>query len=451
MLDLYGQTIVEKSQVSMPPPGLSTRFAIMGAKKYPNDIIDFTRRTKGAEHYEMYKQHPVVKAAIEKKAQYAVAAGWQFKTSELVSPGEKVDKTRQKALEIFFRNSNAKQLFRTTFRDMDIYGESFWVIIRSLSDRRIPLKAMRLNPRFMTEKTNAGFLTGWKYGPIATTEDSIDYDVDEIIHFKLDDPENEFRGLSPLHSLERAVAQDIYAMEYNQKFFENSAQTGIIFIVKNSDGNEAKRNREWIEQNYAGPSNAHRPLLIEGDVVVEQSVAKSAEMEFLAGRKLLRSEILMVLEMDPDKVGIHEDSNRSVSKETGEAFHSETIWPRQAIVEEPINNDLILGIFGWEDILFEFKEGDPRRRQELADTRDKDLKSGRETLNEQREAMGLPAIAGGEDAFIMTPQGAVLVSDLAASSAAIVDRAAANNSPTDTARKPLTARQAEEVSQKADG
>jgi HK97 family phage portal protein len=308
---------------------------------------------------------------------------------------------------------------------------------------------MRLNPRYMNEVCDIkGHLVGWEYGPVNATGQSIEYQLDEVLHFKLDDPEDDIRGLSPLYSLERAVAQDIFAMEYNQKFFENSAQTGIIFVVKTSTADEAKRNRAWIEQNYVGPSAAHKPLLIEGDVTVEKSVAKPAEMEFLQGRKLLRTEILMVLEMDPDKVGIHEDSNRSVAKETGEAFNAETIWPRQGVIEEIVNNELILGVYKWDDIVFQFLEGDPRRKQDLADTRDKDLNSGRESINQQREQMGYPKISGGgDDPFLMTPQGPILVKHLEQFSQSIVERLVSQNQPTGPKGNKLTADQADEVSQ----
>jgi HK97 family phage portal protein len=457
-IDIFGDEIVEKSQVSIAPP--SVQFSLLRGAKAPGRTFDTTRRDDGKEHYEMYRQHPVVRAAIDKKAQFAVAAGWTFKSTRSV---ELLDQAKKQRLESFFRKSNPKQLMRMAFKDLDIYGEAFWLIVRSASKQRTPIKALRLNPRYMTEVLDkAGYLVSWEYGPVTTSEDPIPYELDEIVQFKLDDPENDVRGLSPLYSLERAVAQDLYAMEYNQRFFENSAQTGIIFIVKTSTGDETKRNREWIEQNYVGSNNAHKPLLIEGDVAVERSVAKNAEMEFLEGRKLLRSEILMVLEMDPDKVGIHDNSNRSTARETGESFSAETIWPRQGIVEEEINNALILNVFRWDDIVFQFMEGDPRRKQDLADTRDKDLKSGRETINQQLEAMGHPKVEGGDDPFIMTPQGIILVKHLEALSQATVDKAQADAAPPPVPTSsggiqatpktpPLTAKQAVDVSQKANG
>lgn len=421
-----------------------------------NDIVSYEKRQQFAIYYEMYRQHPVVRAAIDKKAQFAVSSGFSFKPSD---PNDELSTRKAETLQRFFRRCNAQQLLRLTYKDLDIYGESFWLVIRSISETKTPMKAMRLNPRYMRPIVSNGVIIKWRYGPTVSNENSIDYDADVIVHFKLDDPENDVQGLSPLHAIQRAVSQDIYAMEFNESFFANSAQTGTIFIVKTSTGDEAARNREWLESNYVGPQNAHRPLLLEGDVSVEKSVSNPAEMQFLEGRKLLRTEIMMVLEVDPDKLGIHEDSNRSVSKEMEEAFYSESIWPRQVLVEEEINNHLIRRIYGWDDILFQHNNRDPRRTQDLADTMDKNLKSGRESINEQRRMMGLPPIEGGDVYFIMSPTGIIVVKNLPDMGEMQLDTGLPTQatggfgskgqaSPaTGSKTTPLTAKQAEAVSQ----
>src|SRR6185503_15593000 len=136
---------------------------------------------------------------------------------------------------------------------------------RSTAASKKPIKAVRLHANFMSPVMRSGKIVQWRYG--FRGNDTF-YDDEIIIHFTLDDPESDVQGISPLHPLQRAVAQDLFAMEYNEAFFRNSAQTGIIFIVKTSTSDEAKRNREWLETNYVGPENAHRPLLLEGDVEV---------------------------------------------------------------------------------------------------------------------------------------------------------------------------------------
>lgn len=463
-------TLIEKAQVAVPAPGSPLRFSLAGNNKEQQAATSsgaYSRRALYGIFYDMYVRHPVVRAAIDKKASYAVAGGYHFIPED---SNESLSERKALILKRFFRKSNAKQLLRLTYRDLDIYGESFWVIVRSSAAARTPLKAMLLDPVYMTPLVDSrGMLTGWRYGPVSTGADGIDYQLDEILHFKLDDPQNELQGLSPLKSLQLAVEQDLYAMLFNKNYFGNGAHTGVVFITKTSTGDEAKRNREWLEQNYVGVENTARPLILEGDVEVKASVAKPVEMQFLEGRKFLREEILMVLEMDPDRVGLHETSNRSVSKEMSDAFRTETIWPRQSIVEEEINNTLVDLIFGWDDILFQHLDEDPRSREEDADTYDKHQKSGRMTINQIAREMGYPAVDGGDEPIIMTPTGIIFVRALPEMAKQAVEQAklgpmlpqqpvggagskgqpSPRNMTNDTT--PASARQADAVSQKANG
>lgn len=445
---------IKKAQVTLPPPGTTSRWAVLGGNTATTDLPYPDKRQQGSVYYEMYRQHPVVRAAVDKKAQYAVASGWRYIPSKADGT---VDRTRQDALQQFFRNSSGTQLLRLTFKDLDIYGESFWLIVRNMNGT--PMKAVRLNARYMTPVLADGVLIAWRYGPAPSASNAVTYPEELVLHFRLEDPESDVQGLSPLHPLQRTVAQDIFAMEYNESFFTNSAQTGTIFVVKTSTEDEAARNRQWLEENYTGPQNAHRPLLLEGDVEVEKSVSSSSEMEFLEGRMFLRQEIAMALEVDLDKLGIHETSNRSVSKEVNAAFYSESVWPRQVLVEEEINNKLVSSIFGWDDILFDFEDKDPRRSQDQADVDDKNLKSGRESINEQRIRMGLPPIEGGDAYALMTPTGLLFVENFPILSESQAHGGlpvqpekgfGAEGQPTPRASmptEPLTRMEAEEVSQ----
>jgi len=394
---------IEKAQTTMPPPGHNVRFALLGANPM-SDTISYAKRQQYGMYYEMYRQHPIVRSIIDRKANYSIAGGYRFVAED---PRVQVSDEKIKKLKYFFRKSNGKQLLRNTYRDLDVYGESFWLIQRSMAQTRTPLKAMRLNPRYMTPIILNGEIVRWSYGPGSPAGNAVEYDVSVVLHFKLDDPEDDTQGLSPLHSLQRTVATDIYAMEYNGTFFENSAQTGTIFIVKTSTGDEARRNREWLEANYVGTKNAHRPILLEGDVDVRRSVASSVEMQYMEGRRFNRQEICVVLEMDEARLGIFDEATGPASNTALQIFHSDVIYPRQQVVEDEINNKLILSIFGWGDVLFVHEDGDPRRKLDNADVMDKNLKSGRQSLNEQRSEMGLSPVEGGDIHFLLTPAGAI--------------------------------------------
>jgi len=397
---------IEKSQVTLPPPGGTIRFALLGPSPQ-NEILHYNKRQQYAIYYEMWRQHPIVRAAIDKKATYAISGGFHFISAD---PKDKVDEEKTRRLKLFFRRSNAKQLLRLTYKDLDIFGECFWLVQRSASQTRTPIKAVRLNPRYIYPRINdQGIITKWVYGPLVPEDRALEYDPDVIMHFRIEDPEDDTKGVSPLHSLQKTVMIDLFAMDFTKSFYMNSAQTGIIFIVKNSDGDEAKRNREWLEQNYVGTHNAHRPLLLEGDVDVEQSVQTALDMQYMEGRIHNRREICAVLEVDETRLGIFERTIRTGQSQSEDSFYSEVIFPRQQIVEDEINDMLIWKVFGWDDILFQHREGDQRRKAQEAEIQDRHQKSGRKSINEIRMEMGLGPIKGGDVYFVMSPAGIVPV------------------------------------------
>lgn len=399
--------VVERTQITQPTPRLTANFGVLGLSKDGSSLyFDRGRKARYATYYEMYRQHPTVRAAIEKISKVAVANGYRFVPSEA---DENLAQERSNALRKFFRTSNGSQLLRSAYRDLLIYGESFWLIIQDGSTAKNPLSARRLHPQFMDEKTSAGELTGWRFGPLTESEQAIEYKREQVIHFKFDDPDNDIRGLSLLSSLELTVASDLFAMKFNERFFENSAHTGVIFNMKNSTPDEVERNRTWMEQNYVGTENAHKPIILEGDIEVSKSVSTRAEMQFIEGRKFNREEILSVLDVDPSKVGINENSNRSVSKEADNTFRQENIAPLQLVIEEEINNQLIMALFGWDDILFRQNDASRRDQLDMMKLYAEAERLGVMSINQVKGELGLPPTKGGDVHFVQTAAGAIPV------------------------------------------
>lgn len=399
--------VVERTQITQPTPKATANFGILGMTQSGEPLyIDRTRKAKYTTYYEMYKQHPTVRAAVEKISKVAVANGYRFTPSE---PDEETSKERMDALRKFFRTSNGSQLLRSAYRDLLIYGEGFWLVIQDGSAAKRPLSARRLHPQYMDEIVTAGELTGWRFGPVVEADNGVEYKREQVIHFKFDDPDNDIRGLSLLSSLELTVAQDLFAMKFNERFFENSAHTGVIFNMKNSSPEEVERNRVWMEQNYVGTENAHKPIILEGDMEVTKSVSTRAEMQFIEGRKFNREEILSVLDVDPSKIGINENSNRSVSKEADNTFRQENISPLQLVVEEEINNQLIMTLFGWDDILFRQNDSSRRDQLDMMKLYAEAERLGVYSINQVKAELGLPPITGGDVHFVQTAAGAIPV------------------------------------------
>jgi HK97 family phage portal protein len=397
--------VIEKAHIAIPSPD-RVRISILGQVKSSGEGLAQRagRRTRASIYYEMYRQHGTVRAAIEKIAKVAVSNGYTLIPEE---PGADVPKEPAKAIRKFLRQSNSTQLFRLTYKDLLIYGECFWWIEKTRGTK--PYRAKRLHPRYIDIETDGIEITKFIYSPDGPdAENTREYSPDEIVHFKIDDPGDDLYGLSLLDSLQTTVAVDLFAAQFNGKFFENAAQTGTVFALKSQDPAEIERNREYLNQNYVGTENAHKPLLLEGDVDVKKSVSTPQEMQFIEGRKFNREEILSVLDLPPDKLGIYEDVNRSTSSESDNSFRQETIQPLQSIVEEEFNNRVVLEMFGYDNILFAHSEVSRRDSLDQMKLLSEAERMGVMSPNEIRaQQFGLPPVEGGDEHFIQTAAGLI--------------------------------------------
>lgn len=373
----------------------------------PNDIR-FPSSTNFGTYTNMYKQHPIVRAAVDKLAKSAVAAGYVFQPRDSSEKtGLLVGDARVKTLNDTFSRSRGGFLLRQTYTDLLIYGDAFWHITPSRLG--VPYAFVRVFPQFVSVVIDKDTreVTSYIVRDLQGAESQ--FKPEDILHFLIYDPNNDQYGLSPLQSLISTVAQDLFAQQYNEAFFANSAQTGIVFNMRNASKAEVDRNREWLTKNHTGVGAAHKPLVLEGDVTVSRSVASPADMQFIDGRKQLMAEILAVFDLPYTKLGgTTESANRSQSSENDKSFRAESITPLQTIIEEVVNEILLVTVFGFDDVIFAHKEVDQRDEATRLKLFSDGMAAGIYTLNFVLNEMGLP-VAGpaGDIHYFTTPLGMI--------------------------------------------
>lgn len=376
------------------------------------DYATVNRKLKGVaskkanwrDYYDMYRQHSMVRAAIEKIAKTATNVGYDFKPRD--SRTEENTAEVKVLKEFFGRQTDFVFELRRIYKDLLIFGDAYLYIVY---DRlRRPTKLKRLHPNTIHIEVNRFGEVKAYYQLLDINDEPTRFDPNEMIHFRLDDPDNDVYGLSPLESLKMAVAADLFAQRYNMSFFENSGVTGTIIGIRNANPEEVQRNRAWLEQNYTGPEAAHKPIVVEGEsITISKSVATHLEMGFLQGRDFIIKEILGVLDVPPAKVGIMETANRSNSREQDKTFRTESVDPLQYIVESALNDQFIKNVLKIQNTIFVHSEGDNRDAMEQMDYYTKGIAWSVYSPDEVRAALGMAPIEGGQVHGIMTPTGFV--------------------------------------------
>lgn len=364
------------------------------------------KRDSWDDYYDMYRQHAFLRAAIDKIAKTATDAGIDFVPRDSRAT---IKDTDVKILKDFFgKQNNFVAEMRKVYQDLLIYGDAYLYIVPDR--KRRPFRLKRLAPQTIHIKAaKNGTVEAYYQRDLSDAQDDlVRFEPQEILHFRINDPNNDLYGLSPLESLKWAVTADLYAQRYNASFFQNSGVTGTIIGIKNADPAEIERNRKWLTENYTGPESAHKPLVIEGESIsVEKAVATHHEMGFLEGRRFIILEILAVLDVPPAKIGIMESANRSNSKEQDKTFRTESVSPLQNMVQAVINDDFIKTILGVVDTIMIHAEGDTRDALEAMDYYTKGQAWGIFNSNEVRGKLGMGPVDGGDVNGIMTPTGFV--------------------------------------------
>jgi HK97 family phage portal protein len=403
-----GMTAQEFRKTTQPPQG---KGKITGLSPWKEHAINglgvkgsATKKGSWRDYYDMYRQHSIVRSAIEKIAKTATNVGYDFVPRDSRT---KIKTRELNVLKAFFsQQTDFVYELRRIYKDLLICGDAYLYVVPDR--RRRPVRLKRLHPKTVHIKmSRTGKIEAYyQKDPDNILDEAIEFQPHEILHFRIDDPDNDIYGLSPLESLKWAVSADLYAQRYNAAFFQNSGVTGTIIGVRNANPDEVQRNRAWLEQNYTGPENAHKPIVIEGEsITIDKAVATHTEMGFLAGRTFIITEILAVLDVPPAKVGIMETANRSNSKEQDKTFRTESVSPLQYIVESVINEQFVKPILGVENTIFVHSEGDTRDAIEQMDYYTKGEAWGVFNVNEIRAKLGMAPVEGGDINAVMSPTG----------------------------------------------
>lgn len=137
---------------------------------------------------------------------------------------------------------------------------------------------------------------------------------EEVIHSRLPNPYDFWRGLSPLSVAMLPAQTDYAAGQFMKGLMLNNADTGVIVTT------DLQLSREQCEDVLAAlrarkraAGTADRPLLLFGGAKVEKPSLSSTDMQFLENRKFIRQEICAIFGVPQELLGFTEDANRSVS------------------------------------------------------------------------------------------------------------------------------------------
>lgn len=299
-------------------------------------------------------------------------------------------------LELFERPNpvqDADSFKEMTFLHMLLAGEAFWYKLPGTMGR--PKELWPLMPYCMKEKVEDRVITKWTYRVGAV---EVDFDPEELVHIKLTDPENLYRGTGVIKAAARSINTGRAASDWNESFFANSARPDLALetdSVLNPD--VVERLREQWNDRYRGTDNAHKVAVLEAGLKVNKITATQREMDFLKSLEFNRDQQLAMFKTSRTMLGIIEGDGRANMESAEYNQAKRVIRPLDRRFVAAINHSLAPDYD--PKLVIGFTDPVPEDKEFLHKTRIESVNVYR-TINEVREEEGLEPVDGGDVIYL---------------------------------------------------
>ncbi|MFK8252238.1 phage portal protein [Ancylobacter terrae] len=157
-----------------------------------------------------------------------------------------------------------------------------------------------------------------------------DEPVPAILHLALFNPLDDHYGQPPLEAAQTALDLHNAASAWNKALLDNAARPSGALVyggAANLSDEQFERLKEELENNFAGASNAGRPLLLEGGLDWRPLSLSPKDMDFLEAKNGAAREIALAFGVPPMLLGIPGDATYANYAEANRHFWRQTALP----------------------------------------------------------------------------------------------------------------------------
>ena len=286
-----------------------------------------------------------------------------------------------------------------TFKDMA--GDCFWYIDDAKQNIYI-LEPNKVKVLFDYIGGGGVKITGYKYTTIVDGKERVEtYAPEQVVPFKNPNPLNPVRGMGLIAMALAAIDTDLYAEDFNKRFFLNNATPDTVLRTDQKINPDNMRRLEAdLKRRFGGTRNAHKTMILEGGLDIKALNSTQRDMEFIEQSKWVRDKMMSIFGNTKVSLGITEDVNRANAEASLYGWLKEVIKPKMQSFVDSLN-EFYLPAMTSDALIFGFE--DPYPEDTAEDIVEATAGYGKWlTRNEARDMFDLPPVEGGDD-FNSTP------------------------------------------------
>lgn len=304
------------------------------------------------------------------------------------------------------------QLWEGTIAWKYARGEAFWIFEDGFQAVRmrgkLPTQIWLVDPNKMDHVLDAKgkTITMWVY--TTTAGEKMTFLPEELIHHKLWNKWNQWRGVNPLIAMSEELTQDYLTNVTNTSVIDNgSTPGGVLSSKQRLTPKDAEDIQARWEKNHKGAGKIAKIAVLGQDTTYQQIALSPADMLQFDGKKWNRQTILATYRVPPAVVGVKDDLSPLSGTDTNEQM--KMFWNMRLLPEiEACENQLQRDFFKRFGLALT-AEFDVSSIQELQDDQEKqsrielaEISAGRRTINQVRKAHNEDPVAWG-DTWLVNP------------------------------------------------
>lgn len=284
--------------------------------------INLTHLFRRLSYAEMFRRHPAVFTVVDKRGD--LVARLPLKVYRPADAGREL--VRGSAYARLLSNPNpAMSAFEFKKRvsvHRDLYGEAIIVKVRDAAG--VPVELWPVDPFAVELEWSAGAL---EYVVVGVDE-AVRVAASDVVHWRRVDPENPWRGLSPLEPLRATLDNTEQARTAMASFWARGARPGVALVHPGTLSDQAAgRLKAQFDSIAAGAGKRGVTVVLEEGMRPEVLSLSAEEAQYLAGRKYDDREVFAAYQMPPTAVGDLEYATYSNVTENLRSVYRDTITP----------------------------------------------------------------------------------------------------------------------------
>lgn len=286
-------------------------------------------------------------------------------------------------------------------KDLAIYDQAFFAKIRGAGGR---IALVRIPPNTV-ELLGDNWLVPSGYR-VRGTAGAVEFTREQIVDIHGYSPDDPRRGLSPIETLRRVLAEQSAAGQYREKFWENSARMGGVIERPTTApvwSPEARsRFRAEFESAYSGAAASGKTVVLEEGMTYRPVSYSARDAQYLESFQLSREVVATAYGIPVGLLGLGTTTYASLTEQHRQLY-ADCLAPWLTRIQEELELQLLVEFDAPENTYLEFNLAAKLAGSftEQAAVLQASVGAPYLSRNEARARLNLPPVDGGDD--LVTP------------------------------------------------